>query len=401
MVDLYNQYAAGPLDRLEAQFEYQTGQQEVPGIVALAVRNGLVVKAIVTGWQDADRTVAMRRDTIFRIASMSKPVTAVAALILMEQGHMELESPIERWLPEFKNMMVLCDAFGPLDTVVQADRQITVLDLLTHRAGLAYPSTLAAPLGNALIRVDQLTDEICDAQDWITELSALPLAYQPGSNFLYGLSSDVLGILIERVAQMPLGDFMQKHIFAPLTMGDTGFFVPPEKAVRLSAAFRPMSKTGTIGVFDEPGHNRWSNRERFNSGGGGLVSTADDYLQFAEMLMGRGKLAGTRILTARSVGLMTSDWLTPDQRNSQVFGRRYFAGQGYGLGVSVTDNPARQEEQLGYSSIGSFGWSGVYGTSWRADPQEKLNLIYMSQLSSTDFVIRQFARLSAAAYSST
>jgi len=387
----------GPLDRVEEHFHEQTRTGQIPGIVALVTRNGEVARAVVTGWRDQERTVAMSRDTLFRIASMTKPITTVAALILIEDGRLDLNAPIDRWLPRFARQKVMQDPFGSMDRVDDAIRSITLLDLLTHRSGLAYSTTLAGPLGQALTRASLFTDNTDGMEQWITDLAVLPLAWQPGTRFHYGLSSDVLGILIERVAGMPLLDFLKIRIFGPLGMSDTSFFVAPEKQHRLATAFR-QEEDGSIGIFDRSESSLWTNPKRFQGGGGGLISTADDYLQFAEMLLGRGKLRGVRIMSPRSVALMTVDWLTTEQRAHEAFGQAFFAGQGYGLGVSVTDKPAFQQQQVGYSSSGSFGWNGVYGTCWRADPTEKMNLIYMSQLISRDMTAAQSATLADAAY---
>jgi CubicO group peptidase (beta-lactamase class C family) len=197
------------------------------------------------------------------------------------------------------------------------------------------------------------------------------LMFQPGTRWHYGIATDILGVLIQRVSGLTLGDFFRTRIFEPLGMRDTAFWVPEPQLARLATAYSIEPGTNLRVVEDRPATSRWANPKRFQGGGGGLVSTAEDYLQFARLLLGRGRVEQTRLLSHRSVDLMRSNFLSRDQRRVPAFGHIVWAGQGFGLGLSIVDDPA-QQLPLGYRSTGSFGWPGAYGTSWFADPVEDL-----------------------------
>jgi CubicO group peptidase (beta-lactamase class C family) len=328
----------------------------------------------------------MTRDTLFRIASMTKPVTSVAALMLVEDGLIALDDPVSRWLPELANPQVLTDPAAPLERTVPARAPITLLDLLTHRAGLAYHFTASGALADAYSSVFNGIDAMVDPAVWLQRVANLPLMFQPGARWHYGIATDVLGTLIERISGVSLETFFRTRIFEPLGMEDTGFVVPPEKLGRLSVAYAIDPSTRQRVVEDHPASSRFAKPERFQSGGGGLVSTADDYLQFARMLLGRGRLQGDtnerargpRLLSHRSVDLMRTNFLSRDQRRIPAFGHIVWAGQGFGLGLAIVDDPA-QQRTLGYRSTGSFGWPGALGTSWFADPVENMIGIMLIQ----------------------
>jgi CubicO group peptidase (beta-lactamase class C family) len=313
----------------------------------------------------------MERDTLFRIASMTKPVTSAAILMLIEEDRLALDTPISLWLPELSAPRVLRDPAGPLDETDPAKAPLTVLDLLTHRAGFAYHFTAAGPLADAYAAAFDGFETRMDGNAWLARIASLPLMFQPGSRWHYGIATDVLGVLIERVSGMSLGEFFRTRIFEPLGMRDTAFWVPDAQLNRLATAYGVEQGTRRRVVEDHPSASRWANPHRFQSGGGGLVSTAQDYLQFAQLLLGRGRVGTTRLLSRRSVDLMRSNFLTRDQRRVSAFGHALWAGQGFGLGLSIVDDPA-QQLPLGYRSTGSFGWPGAYGTSWFADPVEDL-----------------------------
>jgi CubicO group peptidase (beta-lactamase class C family) len=351
------------------------------GLVTLLYRHGEIAQVNTLGMQDRESNAPMKRNTVFRIASMSKPVTVVAALTLIEQGRFALMDPIDKWIPEFANPKVLNDPTGPLNETHPASRGITVLDLMTQRSGLAYNFTSQGPLAAALTEVFVGNDRIfhpaeLTVDDWLKRLSPIPLAYDPGTHWLYGHSTDVLGALVSRVSGMSLGDYLKTAIFDPLGMHDTGFWMPAEKQTRIATVYGRDPQTGartpvSLPVSDRP--------LAFGSGGGGLLSTADDYLRFARMLLGKGRGGDARILSHRSVGLMTTNWLTPEQRSAPTtFGADFFAGQGFGLNLAIIDDPTR----LGpapYASRGSFSWPGAYGTSWQVDPVEDMINVYMVQ----------------------
>ncbi|CAB3801017.1 serine hydrolase domain-containing protein [Paraburkholderia fynbosensis] len=344
---------------------------DVAGVVSMVWRRGEIGYFEPLGWRDEAAQLPMERDTLFRIASMTKPVTSAAILMLIEEDRLALDTPISLWLPELAAPRVLRDPAGPLDETDPVRAPLTVLDLLTHRAGFAYHFTATGPLAEAYAAAFNGLEAHADSGAWLARIAALPLMFQPGSRWHYGIATDVLGVLIERVSGMPLGEFFRTRIFEPLGMRDTAFWVRDAQLARLAAAYGVEAGTRRRVVEDHPSTSRWANPERFQSGGGGLVSTAQDYLQFAQLLLARGRVGSTRLLSHRSVDLMRSNFLTRDQRRLPAFGHVLWAGQGFGLGVSVVDDPA-QQLPLGYRSMGSFGWPGAFGTSWFADPVENL-----------------------------
>lgn len=344
---------------------------EVAGVVSLVWRRGEIGYFEPLGLRDEAAQLPMERDTLFRIASMTKPVTSAAILMLIEEDRLALDTPISLWLPELAAPSVLRDPTGPLDETDPLRAPLTVLDLLTHRAGYAYHFTATGPLAEAYAAAFNGIDARGDASAWLGRIAGLPLMFQPGSRWHYGIATDVLGVLIERVSGMRLGDFFRTRIFEPLGMRDTAFWVPDTQLTRLATAYGVEPGTRQRVIEDHPSASRWANPSRFQSGGGGLVSTAQDYLQFAQLLLGRGRVGSTRLLSHRSVDLMRSNFLTRDQRRVPAFGHVMWAGQGFGLGLSIVDDPA-QQLPLGYRSMGSFGWPGAYGTSWFADPVEDL-----------------------------
>ncbi len=346
-------------------------RDEVAGVVSLVWRRGEIGYFEPLGLRDEAAQLPMERDTLFRIASMTKPVTSAAILMLIEEDRLAFDTPISLWLPELAVPSVLRDPAGPLDDTEPAKAPLTVLDLLTHRAGFAYHFTSTGPLAEAYAAAFNGIEARGDASVWLEHMASLPLMFQPGTRWHYGIATDVLGVLIERVSGMRLGDFFRTRIFEPLGMRDTAFWVPGAHLTRLATAYGVEPGTRRRVIEDHPSASRWANPARFQSGGGGLVSTAQDYLQFAQLLLGRGRVGSTRLLSHRSVDLMRSNFLTRDQRRVPAFGHVMWAGQGFGLGLSIVDDPA-QQLSFGYRSMGSFGWPGAYGTSWFADPVEDL-----------------------------
>jgi CubicO group peptidase (beta-lactamase class C family) len=322
---------------------------EVPGIVALVSRKGdvrvdLVGKKSIGG-------DPVQRDTIFRISSMTKPITAVATMILVEECKLRLDEPVDRLLPELADRRVLKQLDGPLDDTVPANRPITVRDLLTFRLGFGI---LMAPPGAYPIQraVDDLklgqgppAPSIPPGPDeWIRRLGTLPLMHQPGEEWMYNTGADILGVTIARASGQPLETFLRERIFGPLGMKDTGFSVPPNKIGRLVTSYWVDYKTGTREVYDPAVGGQWSKPPAFPSGAGGLVSTVDDYYAFARMLLNKGEHEGERILSRPSVELMTTDQLT---------------------------------EEL-YGTVGRYGWDGGMGTSWANDPRQHMIGILMT-----------------------
>ncbi len=352
---------------------------EIPGLVMLVSRRGEVhVDALGLKSISGD---PMRRDTIFRIASMSKAITAAAAMILVEECKLRLDEPVDRLLPELANRKVLKRLDAPLDDTVPAIRPITVRDLLTFRMGFGlvmgppdkYPIVLATD--ELQIGVGPPSPDITPAPDeWIRRLGTLPLMHQPGERWMYNTGSDVLGVLIARASGQPFDTFLRERIFEPLHMQDTGFSVPAPKIDRLATSYWINFHSGKIEVFDKAEGGQWSRPPAFPSGAAGLVSTVDDYHAFARMLLNKGKHGSERILSRPSVEVMTTDQLTSEQKAVAGLLPGYFDSHGWGFGVSIV---TKRVDMSG--TIGKFGWDGGLGTSWYSDPEEDMVTILLTQ----------------------
>lgn len=353
---------------------------QIPGLVALVSRRG-EVHLDALGTLTAGGKSPVQRDTIFRIASMTKPITAVAAMILVEECKLRLDEPVDRLLPELANRKVLKRLDSPLDDTVPAKRPISVRDLLTFRMGFgqmlaspdAYPILKAA--NDLQIGMGPPAPATTPAPDeWIRRLGTLPLMHQPGKRWMYNTGSDVLAVLIARASGQPFESFLRERIFDPLRMKGTAFSVPTEKISRLATSYWTNFQTGAFEVYDHAENGQWSRTPAFSSGAGGLVSTAGDYLAFSQMMLNKGKLGSVRILSRPSVELMTTDQLTPEQKATSGLTEGSFESHGWGFGVSIV---TRRTDLAG--SVGMYGWDGGLGTSWRADPAENLTGILLTQ----------------------
>lgn len=374
------QSAAG----FEAPFLEHVSKGELGGLVALVWRPGQPTRTIVVGRRDVRRDLPMTRDAIFRIASATKPVTSVAALTLLDAGRFDLDEPITRVAPELGTLRVLVDPDGPLDRTVAAERAITFRDLLTHRSGLTYGEFHRGPIGAAYGEtLGGTIDNTLSPDEWIARLATLPLVDQPGAAFHYGVSTDLLGLLIARIEKTTLGAVMRQRVLDPLGMRDTHFLVPQEKRDR-RAAMTGFDTEGRLTTLDAvPGGHALAERPdsmTFESGGQGLWSTADDYLAFARLFVGGGAVEGVRILEPETCALMMSNQLTPAQRaGARMFGRPLFAnGHGYGMGVAVVTEPEAADVLRCRGGIGTVGWPGAYGTWWQADPNDGSVLVFLS-----------------------
>jgi len=354
------------------------------GAATLVWREGSPTQITCVGCRDIEARLPIERNTIFRIASMSKPITCAAALVLMEEGRFALDEPISRWAPEFSEMRVLRSPMGPLDETDQARKQITFEDLLTHRSGLSYGSFWSGSLARAFAEaLGADIDSAVKPDDWIAALASLPLIDHPGNGFHYGHSTDLLGLLIARIEEAPLGDVLQRRIFGPLGMSDTGFTVPREKRDRC-ARTHGFDEAGWLTVRSAgPGGSFLSERPEdmtYESGGQGLWSTLDDYLAFARMLVGAGAVDGARLLKPETVAMMTTNRLTERQRaEAKLLGRSIFAaGHGYGMGVAVVLDPEKADPLYCGGSEGSVGWPGGFGGWWQADPKNASVMIFLS-----------------------
>lgn len=362
------------LDRAVASY-VETGR--VAGAIALVERRGEAA-CYIHGLADRARGVALRRDHLFRLASMTKPVTAVAAMILIQEGTMRLDDPVDRWLPELASPRVLVRPQANLDETMPAARSITVRDCLTfrtgHLAGIGPASTpLEAAINEAqLFGLKPATPHAPD--EWIRRLGELPLAYQPGEQWTYHAGSDLLGVLIARASGGTLDAFMRSRIFRPLGMKNTGFAVPADKLDRLTSCYVTDPHTKRLAVLDDAEDAQWGRPAVFQSGGGGLISTLDDYLAFARMMLGAGRHGTARILSRPSVALMTTDQLSAKQRRSAGWSPMPWLGRGWGFGVGVV-----RERVSPSMNPGAFGWDGAFGTLWSADPSEEMTVLVMTQ----------------------
>jgi CubicO group peptidase (beta-lactamase class C family) len=371
--------AKSRLERLHRVLSGYVERKEMPGLVALVSRHD-DVHVETLGTMAVGHPAPMKRDTIFRIASLTKPIAAVAAMILVEECKLRLDESIEPWLPELASRRVLKSLSSRLDDTVPALRAITVRDLLTFRMGfgsvMARPDTY--PI-QKLIREYRiggdgppLPAQAPGTEEWLRRLGSLPLIAQPGERWMYQVSSDVLGVLIARVTGQSLGTFMRERIFDPLGMRDTAFHVPSEKIERFPPCYVFNRQTNTLDVYDGVADSAWRPEPPFESGGGGLVSTIDDYHAFSRMMLNKGRHGREQILSRAAVELMTSDHLTPEQRaGSEIFFGAY-RSWGFGMAVEI-----RRDEI--FRTPGRFGWDGGLGTSAYTDPAEGMIGILLTQ----------------------
>jgi CubicO group peptidase (beta-lactamase class C family) len=369
------------LARIDEFVERHLEAGHFAGAVTVVARRGKVVQFKAYGMQNIESDVPMSKDSIFRIYSMSKPITSVAVMMLFEEGHFLLNDPVSRYLPEFKGIEVgvekVDEASGErVLTTVAAQREVSIRDLLRHTSGLSY-----GLWGESLVDEMYLEREILlwkgtTIQDTVAKLAAIPLKHQPGTVWQYGLSTDVLGRLVEVISGEPLDEFFEQRIFSPLGMKDTGFFVPPEKADRLTTVYTPNGDNTAITPYDPDSVKQYTYRtftEEVShfSGGGGLVSTAADYLRFSQMLLNGGKLDGVRILGPKTVDLMTRNHL------GDITMWDGAGGYGFGLGFMIYPDPGTSGDIL---SEGSFAWGGMAHTGFWVDPKEELIGVFMSQI---------------------
>ena len=373
------------LHRLDAVMRRYVDEGKLAGVITLLARRGEVAHCECFGRADIEDQTPMQLDALFRIFSMTKPITSVALLMLYEEGHFQLSDPVSRFIPEFKETQVLAEVKEDEWRTTDLEREITIHDLFTHTAGLAYGLDRASPVDvryqdEGVLRMDE------PLSDKIKRIAALPLAHQPGQAWKYSVATDVLGYLVEIIAGAPFDAFLKERIFAPLGMTDTDFYVPADKQRRLTTVYEPdpgdKSKENAsiraLGAMDAPKEEReateaWINKQRkpaFLSGGGGLISTIGDYLRFALMLRNQGSLEGERLLGRQTVELMTQNHLPPHIHTWDD------PAWGFGLGVGVLLDPARAKI-LG--SAGAYGWGGAASTDYWHDPQEDLIGILMTQ----------------------
>ena len=348
----------------------------IPGAIIMVSRKGKIAYLKAFGFQDREKQIPMKTDAIFRIASMSKPFTSVAIMMLVEQGRIKLSDPVSTYLPELKNLQVgveKVDAAGKPELALEPARaEATILDMLRHTSGFTYGFFGKPTLVKQAYLSANLLDPRQTLAEFVTKLSKLPLAYQPGTTWDYGVSADVLGRVVEVISGSNLDQFVADRIVKPLGLSATGFYVTKENAARIA---EPQIDPAT---GKRPPMPDLANRPNLMSGGGGMVSTAPDYVRFATMLLNGGELEGVRLLSSRTVAIMTSDQLPRDVTPSPVgvaLGITPQDGTSFGLGFSV-----RTKQGQIPGSPGTFGWPGIYGTSFWVDPKEQLIGIAMLQV---------------------
>ena len=366
--------SSGRLARVDRALQSYVDENRLGGVVALVLRDGAPIYERAFGWADKEAGRRMQIDTIFRIASQSKAITSVAALVLMEEGKLGINDQVSRYIPSFAKTSVAVRTGGQV-TVTPSKRGITIRDLLTHTAGISYGTTddvaaryqakgLGPAAGFGWYTADK-SEPICTTMD---TLGTLPFVAQPGEAWVYGYNTDILGCVVERASGQPLDEFIRTRITAPLGMTDTQFFLPPTQRDRLAAVYASSDDGKTVRAADGPrGQGAYVDGPRASfAGGAGLLSTARDYARFLEMIRNGGAAASVRILSPRAVKLMTTNQVGTLHSND---------GLGFGLGFETTDRYGA----AGMQSVGAFGWAGAYGSFYRVDPEARLTIVVMLQ----------------------
>jgi CubicO group peptidase (beta-lactamase class C family) len=362
------------LARIPRFLETQMAAGALPGALTLVWRDGRVAHQSLVGAVDLGRGIAMREDAIFRLYSMTKPVTAVALLMLLEEGRIALDDAAAKFIPEFATLK-LADGSAP-------KRAITVLDLLRHTAGFTYGFHNRTPI-DATYRAQKIAE--MDTEGGLTamigQLEKLPLEYSPGEAWIYSVATDVVGRLVEIVSGQPYADFVRRRILAPLKMSDTDFLVPQAKQDRFVPCY--VLKEGRLDLFDDAQGSKFLSPPALQSGGGGLVGTAADYLRFCRMLLNKGELDGVRLLSPKTVALMITNHLPGGKEIAELspaadaFNESGYRGVCFGLGVAVTLDPARMGIP---GTAGEFAWGGMASTAFFVDPRENMVVIFMTQV---------------------
>ena len=362
------------LGRIGEALRADVEKGRLPGAVVAVARKGKLVYYQSFGYLDKEAGTKMHNDAIFSIASMTKPIVAVGALTLFERGQLPIDEPVGTYLPQLSKMQVAVlkgNDGGPGFDTVAAQRQVTIQDLMRHTSGIIYGGRGATPVHKLYPASSSGAGTGMTGKEFVDKLGSVPLLHQPGSTWDYGFGLDVLGLVIEKISGQPLGQYLEAQVFKPLGMKDTAFAVPPEKAKRYAKAFPNDPDTGKPQfVLD------LSKPLKFECGGGCAASTAGDYLRFAQMLLDGGKLEGKRILSRKTVEYMLSNQLPPNTVNLIANADPTSADMGFGLGVAVRTTPGVVRK---VGSVGEFSWNGAYGTSWWADPKEKLAVVFMAQ----------------------
>ena len=362
---------------------------KLPGTITLVARRGEIVHQSCQGKMDIEADRDMDDDTIFRIYSMTKPVTSVALMMLYEDGQFQLDCPVSRYIPGFRDLKVHSD-----NGLIATEREMTIRDLLTHTSGLTYGFMHASPV-DAMYR-DQQVEQSANLEEMVEKLCDIPLLFSPGSRWSYSVATDVCGYLVQKISDTPFDEFLREQIFEPLEMEDTGFHVAEDKVHRLAANYERIDGDG-MRLVDSPENSVFAQPRGMFSGGGGLVSTAADYFRFAEMLRGGGLYDGVRLLGRKTVELMTMNHLPTGgdltSMGQAVFSETPYDGIGFGLGFSVMLDPSKAQI-LG--TPGEFAWGGAASTYFFVDPAEELTVMLLTQLMpSSSYPIRRELRVLA------
>jgi len=377
------------LGRLDAVLHRYVDQEKIPGVQTLVSRRGQLVHRDCYGFRDIENGRKVEPDTLYRIYSMTKPITSVALMMLYEQGHFLMENPVSRWIPEFKDLQVWAGGTEDAPETKPLESPLTVHHVLTHTSGLTYGFQFAHPV-DALYREQDLgnfTSPTYDLAECMARLARLPLQFEPGTSWNYSMSTDVCGRLVEVMSGQTLDEFFRDRIFEPLGMTDTGFVVPESEVGRCSTLYFAAGKAMTVMA---PARSM-TVAPSMLSGGGGLVSSADDYLRFCHFLVNGGELDGVRLLSPRTLQFMTTNHLpggkTLNDMGQSTFAEVAMAGTGFGLGFSVLVDPAASQS-LG--SAGQYAWGGAASTAFWIDPAEALAVVFMTQLlPSTTYPLRR------------
>lgn len=354
----------------------------LPGTLTLVARGGRTAYLHCQGMANVEQQQPVQEDTLFRIYSMTKPVTSVALMMLYEAGHFQLMDPVHHYIPEFRNLRVYAGGIYPNFLTTPTNRPMRIMDLLTHTSGLTYGFLNRSNVDAAYreLQLDVDTRGGFTTHALIEQLAKLPLEFSPGEAWNYSVSTDVLGYLVEVLSGQTLAEFFQQRIFTPLGLHDTGFHVPVEQQARFAACYE-YRQPGSFSLQDDAANSKFLAQPTFFSGGGGLISTAADYLRFAQMLLNGGQLDGTRLLSPRTVTYMSRNHLpggkTLPALATGSFSETPFEGVGFGLGFAVRDNAVSAGV---LSSEGELSWGGLASTHFWIDPQEDLIAIFMTQL---------------------
>jgi CubicO group peptidase (beta-lactamase class C family) len=371
-------FDSGRLERLHGYLANAVAHGEAAGFVTLLARHGKIVELKTYGRPDLASDRPMSPDEIFELASMTKPITGVALMMLFEEGKWRLDDPITKYLPELKSLKVLTGT-GPDGKPILTDmkRPATMRELMSHTAGFGYYLDASHPVDKLFLAADVLGAQ--SSQQLVDRVAGLPLVYQPGEAWYYSIAVDLQGVIVERLSGMRLGDFMRTRIFEPLGMKDTGFYVDPAKLARLATLYTVDPKTGRLSPLKIVGNSpvqAATSPPSFEAGGVGLMSTAPDYARFCQMILGGGELDGVRILSPASIALMGASAAPFEVLTSSKGDGRFKPGEGFGLDFKVIEDPRRAGRMEG---AGTLNWNGVFGTWFWVDPTNDVVFVGMVQ----------------------